>query len=1446
MRGDMDSHAEVHPPAFSSGVLIACSCLFIIDALECIRLLIDASALSRRRKVAHTGADISLSIPTSASHFDAKDEALGTTSCSPPTGYRDGVSATPDSGIGDWSPYSSAVGADEALELELVFRDCRSDDGFVVKQSLADAIVRHELSFQKEQFLIEIFERLDENQDGRVGLEQLVTASFHELEILSRRDHKKEGSPGAMLARQRVSDGTPLFSYLLSSKNGLLKIEALRELWESQLSVDDPDVDPTVVRLFLDSLSEQTGGTVNANELAKNMEMLLLESTDNSAATQTFRMLAVNAYKCEIEFLLTQTQTLREERNKLRRDLSKWSDHREVLIQESEDHKDMLHSQHEAALASQRKTFEDQLKTTQDDFRHQQDIIVGQYNEQVKSLTTLVDHLRQNETQLKEEIIDLKQETNTLEGELLDARAELNASNKMLDRLKSEIFLASDCILLEGSGLNDSSGSNVGANLNALREMNSQLKDKVDELTAETEQLRQDLRAERRKSRRKTSSNLGDDVSNNHVSESHGRPRSQPGLVRRKTVNSPVPNVAELTCRSTPVTPTRRVLPADKRPVVIGAENDDCLAPTNLMIETMVIPDADISTHGNDDLHEVKRLQLENVKLTEELNTANSVIDLITVKETALQSQITDLTENLEQSHRRIEENKLRYQTEAEALVCEVTNAMESKLSALIKRVEQITHNQEMIRGRIEAKEREIAAEYQTQMNELQECLIALTEDHTVAMDELKLKCHQQELQLEQEKGKYENALKKMETLHENLVRSKETAYTQLQDKHKKMTREKDGEIRKLRQALGDNWIKHAKDLEQKHKKETSELKKTILQLVGKQGETEEEMQFHCDSMAEEHKQEKEKLQAKINRLMEENANLKVTVKGARAEMDEECRHMTAGLHNSIMELKEERAFLEGENQARAEVEEQYRQMTAENKEIISRLEEEKQIVTNRIAELESNHKQIIAEFECRLAKTMENYKSLESQNFKLVEAEKASKLNRIKLEEAVARLQKAKTSAEELIQSKATEAQNAYEQDAARWELDIQFAKAEARRYKAMYEEKIDDLEQQTEQLKSELRMLQDDKATLEDEKEANLRQMEETHSYSQVLLATIDELQQQTDKTSEEFQAKTHEIKKHQQMEGKLEAVIAELKYNNSELQERADWLDQVNSELKRQNEELLKELDVRAIGMTNVTVQSVKQSDSQDSTRRFNLRSVQMKNTARPQPVVTTPPKCSMPFPNPIRIPSEEARKLTITVTDTTAQSEASQTQTIYYGGASTERDSRARRSRSPELQVEQLEKKLHEVEQENNHLIHGMTQDKAQLLKRIERVRQALSQVANDLEDSPDNSQPSRAQLEHAITGLRNKIQQQEATTSNQANQLKRVTEENACMKEEKRKTDVGIAELQQQLDRLTKERDSLRTKLEVTRKRTRTSYTQTHKATATIIVSKTGAQPSRVC
>jgi chromosome segregation ATPase len=1257
----------------------------------------------------------------------------------------DEPSCSPDSAIGNISPaYTLSSSSDDTFDLQVVLRDCQVGDGYVTRQALTDAMASYELSFQKEQLLIDIFEQLDKNDEGKVRVEQLTTAWFHEIETLQKRDMRKEMSPGALLMRQQASGGTPLFSYLLSSKDGLLRVNALQELWESQLNVDDPDVDPTVVRSFLGSLKEQTGGTVNASELAKNMEILLLEATENNAAAQTFRTLAVNAYKCEIDFLLNQAHILREERNKLRWDLSKLSDHRESLIRESEEHRDIMHHQHEAALIAQRKAYEEQLKVVQDEACSEQDRIVSQYNEQVKNLAALVDHLRQNETQLKAEIIDLKEENGSLEGELLDARAELNASNKMLDRLKSDLALAADCMPLD-SDLSDSSDHNMGLSLIALREMNAQLKDKVDELTAETERLKQELRAEQRKSKRKSDSrNLSDDFGDEQ-SKSPNDTKKRP-LNRRRAGNLN---------HSFSYMPSSRTLPDQKRPGVIGAERDGNLESSNLMLETMVIPKR-MSTRSIS-FDELEALQTENDKLLDELKKADSKIAALTENEEALQSQVTKLESNGKQTQQQLQTTLTQFHNQIDFLVHGLTKTIEGKSIALNERVKQLAQVQEVIRTSMKVKEQDTATRYQGQVQELEQRLATMTDDHkkhTLASDRLKQKCRQLELIIQEEKVRYEKALKKMETLHENSVQSKDKAHAQLQEKHKRMVKEKDTEIRKLRQALGDNWVKQAKDLEQKHKRETGELKETILQLVGKQGEIEEETRNRHELIEEEHRREKEMLQSTIETLLEKNAALEASMKGAQAEVDEECRRQTAKLHNRIVELKEERAFLEGESQARAELEEHYRQKSGEMQQTACALEDEKKSLCTKIRQMEESHSQAVA----NLMKEVESVKS------RLKEGDKVNKA-------------------------------------------------------------KLLEMTRKQEETKRELAKLQKEKKVLEDKMKEKTHDLEQANrNHEEKLCGTIKQLQKQ----KEEIRSRCDNLEEsYKGKEAELKAAIQGLKHTNGKLQGRVDWLAQVNKELECQNVEL-KNWD--KTGKTTVDRRA----------GGLNLQSVHMKNINPPQspnpPLASPPWKESATISAPVPIP--EARKLTIRVTDTTAKDGTSAGQIICHGVKSRELDVVPHQpNRSSGVRLELLEKRLQQVQRENEHSKQGVTEEKAQLLKRIHRMRTALSQLVNDIDVSQEKSQASREQLEHAIVSLRAKVQKQEDVVSEMSAKLKCVSEENAAIKQLKENAEAVISDLQIQVQRLTRERDYLRKRLELSRKQTTSKVNL--KTTATIAMNQIG-------
>ena len=1319
----------------------------------------------------------------------------------------DRTTPPPDSAIGDCCRTFFLPNGDDA---EAFFREhIGRDDGTITREDVATMCQTLSWSIHAERELIEVLDRLETSKSDRDGdgggvdLKLFLSASVNVLEMAAK-GMRRETSPATLLLRQKTAasaasarrngDGTLLFSFLSSNAEGLINVDALRDLWQNQLDDDDPDVDTTLVQTFLDSLSHETGGTVSALELAKNMERFLLEASDNSPATQTFRKLAIGAFKYEIDYLRGQAQNLVEERNKHRRDVARLTDQRDRLIKEAEEHKDLLHVQHQSLLETQRKAFEEQMRSLRNESLSESDLMAGEHQRQMEEIAELVAQLRQKESLLKEEITNLKYDNSNLEGELLDARAEMNTSKRAASRLRQELAAMAEPALPDDYDYPPSEDTSRNTT-NFLREMNASLKDEIDELTAENESLKHQLNAQKR--RRKgdppppppppspvagsRTSSAASTPSDDLPPMMNRRRKSSFGLQRRVTTAT----VEDAKRMASAVDEAKKM--DVQRPSVIGAEND---RPQNLMLETMVLP----SEEEMEERREIRRKEsvtVDAAKLTEELDAAKKQLARLETSERALADEVTLIKSTKNSLGEMI--TTFCHKTKGQFDV--LAEGVQSRCSGFQNRLESLSSVLTKLAALIEAKQNRVVRSYEKEIAELEECLISVTEEHGAANDKLMAQCRQLEQQFASEKKKVEELTKS-----KPLVQLNDKSYAQL-EKNRRLLRDKDAEIKRLKQDLNEKSLR-SRDSDGKQKREVAQLKDAMLQLIVKQGEAEDEMKSKCALMEEEHARAVAEMQKKIDELKKEKDFMEESIKGSQAQMDEAYRRQTNELQEKVVQLKEERAFLEGESQARAEMEEHYRKAATELQSTIACLEEEKQMLENHVDDVEARWQKTASELRRRLDLMKgKHQREIETMRVEHESQRRETEIKVTHLQQTLDALTTEKDAGERRHREELSETNESWTnqlQQKVRSEKEL-FDKTAAE-----YRTQFDEAAAQNRQLKEVLWRLKKEKTDVEKSLNKRYEELEEDATRQATeMKATIDRLQKERQVLAEEVLERCRNLKEAFKTECRsMEKALGEVNEQNSKLREENARLEDSN----RQKDEALHRWETKEA----------------QKPKRVNLKSIEMRNSVRAKSTSSArespPPPQSRreTTPTPLRVAFlvEEARKLKITVTDTAtaAKNDETATTTIYRG----ENFSQRCRSRetSPEVTQKRIVKAERDVEEMSTE-----REDKGELLKRIGTVRKELSRLSAELSYNPTVDGKRAAEvLEQTNSALQAKVERLEKANGEWVAKLRDVMREKREAVEKRRVEESKATSMKIELQKLEREREFLKKRLDDLRRR----------------------------
>lgn len=458
-------------------------------------------------------------------------------------------------------------------------------NGYLQVQELA-GVCEHIGMEMDEEMICQLFHTLDSDQDGKISFEEFLQGMFqhgrapnsrgvsppptsvatasplpsdspssHMATASSARPPKDAGGdvaghyrPHHSYRRGRSATG---FSKEASSADDAMSEQpvtgAAAPVWESGIfSSIDPDnsgyAESQAVVAFWESLGlsggsrilKQLGFNPNMRVNLRDLTAQLEEELSPTASTGSVYDFALASYEHELQHLKLNFEQAREERDRLRVNVSEANTRAALLAQEVDEHHAKLEKACERKLANLEKRHQEQLREVQEQLERERESATAQLAGLNQRSHEELATLRSDEARLRAQCIALQQDNGRLELELQEFSERYSELHRFGETQQKELegvaHLKQRVADLESGQafLNDEHCQKIFHELESTQKQNKELKDCNDELSLELETLRQQLAASSRSAHSKRHRRSGSWVAD------YSRPGAAGGGLKRR------------------------------------------------------------------------------------------------------------------------------------------------------------------------------------------------------------------------------------------------------------------------------------------------------------------------------------------------------------------------------------------------------------------------------------------------------------------------------------------------------------------------------------------------------------------------------------------------------------------------------------------------------------------------------------------------------------------------------------------------------------------------------------------------------------------------------------------------------------------------------------------------------------------------------------------------
>ncbi|XP_041468933.1 ninein-like protein isoform X2 [Lytechinus variegatus] len=418
-------------------------------------------------------------------------------------------------------------GQSEAEQVQAIWEEVGvGKDGFLDINELAVVCEHIGMEDMDRTELKNLFNKLDRDEDGKVGFEEFLDGLFRTAGIrtpapltplslaptpslLSSQIAAKRRMQVSVMDEPMYRTATPsllmaqpitkLFSVLDANNAGFTTMDAVSE----QL-MEQGIYNPQEVLEALD-IYPDVSGRINLEGLSMALDNILMTAGENNGVYQA----ALTSYQSELKYLRSLNDQLTTERDKLKMDIAEANRQNSSLVQEIDDRHANIEKTNETKLRDMERKYQEKINSLQAEIEKEREMISSQATNQTTKLLDEMEQLKGDEALSKERLQNIVEDNNRLEQDLNDAMEKLLEYEKTITKQQRDLDgfseLEERLAELETSrdGVSKQQEVYYEQSLRDMQEHMRTLQDQLDETSQENELLKH--QASERKVRRKGS-----------------------------------------------------------------------------------------------------------------------------------------------------------------------------------------------------------------------------------------------------------------------------------------------------------------------------------------------------------------------------------------------------------------------------------------------------------------------------------------------------------------------------------------------------------------------------------------------------------------------------------------------------------------------------------------------------------------------------------------------------------------------------------------------------------------------------------------------------------------------------------------------------------------------------------------------------------------------------
>ncbi|XP_064624042.1 ninein-like protein isoform X26 [Lineus longissimus] len=407
--------------------------------------------------------------------------------------------------------------------------------GYLTMEELAAVCEHIGMEDMNREELNQLFDNLDSDGDGHVSFDEFMNGLFQHGPAHSTTPTRAASTPPRPISSQKkprlhtsfdgastpaaVTAGSGLFSQIDPEGSGYARPDRVVDYWD-RLGLHEGSA-------ILRHLDFDLHSKLNLSELSFALDQELSHADPGNASYQA----AVLSYQHEMKYVKSNLDHVTGERDKLKQDLHEANTRIGFLVREGDERHQNIEKTKEKeiefastlveisdAYESVERRYQDQLKSLQVEAERENERHLAEMAQQRKSMENVIIGLKEEETRLKDKVIELNGDLDRLEAELLDSTERLADTERLCSKQQRELDgvaalhrkLASENKAKEEMRKIEDLESNkdlltqeqqefYAEKIETYQHENKELRDKNDELTIEIENLHQHLQSQKRR-----------------------------------------------------------------------------------------------------------------------------------------------------------------------------------------------------------------------------------------------------------------------------------------------------------------------------------------------------------------------------------------------------------------------------------------------------------------------------------------------------------------------------------------------------------------------------------------------------------------------------------------------------------------------------------------------------------------------------------------------------------------------------------------------------------------------------------------------------------------------------------------------------------------------------------------------------------------------------------